>query len=203
MNPVFIVGISGGTGSGKTFTAEKTLENLGNKYVVILHQDDYYRDMSHLSFKKREKINFDHPRAFDNRLLVEHLKLLKSRKPADQPLYDFSQHLRLNKSRVVYPKDIVVVEGILIFSNKKIRGQLDLKIFLDVDDDTRGIRRLKRDMAERGRSFESIIKQYIETFQPMHYRFIEKTKSYADIVFQGNGLIFPRKSGHNEELIIR
>lgn len=187
MKPAFVIGIAGGTGSGKTMVAQRILDGVGQSHAALLHQDAYYKDRSHMLIEERGKVNFDHPEAFDNQLLIEHLILLKSRKPVAKPVYDFSQHIRLSEPEIIEPRDVVILEGILIFPDSTIRELLDLKIFVDTDDDIRFIRRLKRDIAERGRSVESVIEQYEKTVKPMHLEFMETCKRYADIILPGYG----------------
>jgi len=187
MRPAFVIGIAGGTGSGKTMVAQRILDSVGQTHVALLHQDAYYKDRSHIPIEERDKINFDHPEALDNQLLVEHLILLKSRKPVARPVYDFSQHIRLSEPEIIEPRDVVILEGILIFVDAAIRELLDLKIFVDTHDDTRFIRRLKRDIAERGRSVESVIEQYEKTVKPMHLEFVEPSKKYVDIILPEGG----------------
>lgn len=162
---------------------------VGRDNVALLQQDNYYKDRSNLPVEERDKINFDHPEAFDSKLLFEHLNLLKKRKTIASPVYDFCQHVRFDETVIVEPRDIVILEGILIFANDAIRELLDLKIFVDTDDDTRFARRLKRDLKERGRSFESVILQHEETVKPMHLDFVEPSKKHADIVLPGDGSV--------------
>jgi len=175
----------GGTGSGKTTVAERLAEALGPSQVVLLAQDSYYRDTSHLPFEDRARQNFDHPDAVDFDLLIHHLATLRNRQPIQQPSYDFSAHVRRVETRHVEPKAVVIVEGILIFQSPRLRDFFDLKIFVDTDADVRFIRRLRRDIRARGRTFESVVQQYLGTVRPMHQEFVEPGRRYADIVVPG------------------
>jgi uridine kinase len=187
MNPAFVIGIAGGTGSGKTTVVESICSEVGRDNVTLIQQDHYYKDRSNLPVKERAEINFDHPDAFDNQLLLEHLNLVKYRKSVATPVYDFSRHIRLSEPDIIEPKNVVILEGILIFADPAIRKMLDLRIFVDTDDDIRFIRRLKRDIVERGRSVESVIEQYENTVKPMHLEFVEYSKRYADIILPEGG----------------
>lgn len=178
----FIIGVAGGTGSGKTTVTAAIVRSLNNLDVVVVQHDSYYRDNSQLTLPKREKINYDHPDALETALLVRHLKQLKSGKKTKIPAYDFSTHTRKNKVMVVRPAKAVIVEGILIYTDHKLRELIDMKIFVDTDDDLRFIRRLRRDIQERNRSIESVIEQYMKTVRPMHIEFVEPSRRYADII---------------------
>ena len=182
-----IIGISGGTGSGKTTVANRILETVKASEVVFIQQDSYYRNLKDLPLDYRQLANFDHPDAIDNDLLVNHIRKLKAGEPIELPLYDFKTHNRLNETRLVEPKPIVIVEGILIFVDPRLLEQLDIKVFVDTPDDIRFIRRLRRDLAERGRTVESVIEQYIATVRPMHMQFIEPSKRYADVIIPEGG----------------
>lgn len=184
MNERIILGIAGGTGSGKTSVASLVVEDLkkwGCK-VVFLEQDSYYKDNKHLSFEKRTKLNYDHPDAIDFDLLISHVKALKAGKSIEKPIYSFTDHLRLPDTEIVNSQQIIIVEGILILAIEKLRELLDMKIFVDADDDIRLLRRIERDMNERGRSFINIKEQYINTVKPMHLEFVEPSKRYADVI---------------------
>lgn len=184
MNERIILGIAGGTGSGKTSVASLVVEDLkklGCK-VVFLDQDAYYKDSKHLSFEKRTKLNYDHPDAIDFDLLISHVKALKMGKSIEKPIYSFTDHLRLPETEIVNSEQIIIVEGILILAIEKLRELLDMKIFVDADDDIRLLRRIERDMNERGRSFINIKEQYINTVKPMHLEFVEPSKRYADVI---------------------
>lgn len=186
-----IVGIAGGTGSGKTTLAKKIREGLGEASNLIQF-DWYYRDLSYLPMKDREEVNFDHPSSLESELLVEHLKKLKNGESIDVPLYDFKTHSRLQGETIhIDPLPVIVVEGILLFCFEPLRDMLDIKIFVDTDADIRVFRRIRRDMRERGRDFNSIRKQYYKTVRPMHLEFVEPSKRYADVIIPegGNNLI--------------
>ena len=186
-----IVGIAGGTGSGKTTLAKKIREGLGSASQLIQF-DWYYRDLSHLPLKDREEVNFDHPSSLESELLVEHIKALKEGKAIDVPLYDFKTHSRMMDQTIhIDPLPVIVVEGILLFCFEPLREMLDIKIFVDTDADIRVFRRIRRDMRERGRDFNSIRKQYYKSVRPMHLEFVEPSKRYADVIIPegGNNLI--------------
>ncbi len=187
MNKPLLIGITGGTGSGKSTVARAIYESLPKNNIVIIEQDCYYKDQSHLTEEERAKTNYDHPLAFDTDLLISHLKDLLNNKPIDKPLYDFTVHNRMKETVRVEPKEIIILEGILVLDSPEIRNMLDIKIYVDTDADIRIIRRIQRDMKERGRTLESIIKQYTEVVKPMHYQFVEPTKRYADIIIPEGG----------------
>jgi len=182
-----IIGICGGTGSGKTTVANRILESVSASEVVFIQQDSYYRNLKDLPLDYRQVANFDHPDALDNDLLVNHVRRLKTGEPIDLPLYDFKTHTRLAETRAVEPKPIVIVEGILIFAEPRLLEQMDIKVFVDTPDDIRFIRRLRRDIAERGRTVESVIEQYIATVRPMHMQFVEPSKRHADVIIPEGG----------------
>lgn len=185
MGPVKIIGICGGSGSGKT-TIVKKIEEIVPDFAFI-PQDCYYKTSLQMSNKNITAFNFDHPDAFDNELLIEHLLLLKDGKPIEMPQYDFVHHRRKDEFTIVKPRKLVIFEGILIFFEKSIRDIIDLKLFIDTPDDIRFIRRLKRDIEERGRTLDSVITQYLKVVRPGHYDFIEPTKQYADIIIPEGG----------------
>lgn len=187
MKKPILIGITGGTGSGKSTVAKEIYKAIKEKNVAILEQDSYYKDQSYLTFEERKKTNYDHPFAFDNDLLIEHLITLLDGKSIEKPIYDFEQHNRKEETITVYPKDIIILEGILILSDEKIRDLLDIKIFVDTDSDVRVIRRITRDIKERGRSLDSVIDQYMNTVRPAHMQFVEPTKKYADIIIPEGG----------------
>ena len=182
-----IIGISGGTGSGKTTVANRILESVSASEVVFIQQDSYYRNVNDLPLDYRGVANFDHPDALDNELLLNHLRRLKSGEPIDLPLYDFKTNSRLSDTRRVEPKPIVILEGILIFAEPRLLEQMDIKVFVDTPDDIRFIRRLRRDLAERDRTVESVIKQYMGTVRPMHMQFVEPSKRHADVIIPEGG----------------
>jgi uridine kinase len=178
-----IIGIAGGTGSGKTSVTQKILEILRTyENVVVIQHDSYYRDLASFGGLEPSEINFDHPDSLETSLLVEHIKSLKSGKAIEQPLYNFTTNLRMKETRHLEPKEIIIIEGILIFAAKDLRDLMDIKIFIDTDADERLLRRLKRDIIERGRSIDSVMEQYVSTVKPMHLEFVEPSKRYADII---------------------
>jgi len=183
---MLIIGIAGGTGCGKTTVVQQIIDELPKNEVCIISQDSYYKDTSHLSFEERTKINFDHPQAIDFDLLVAHLKELKKGNNIEQPIYSFVEHNRIKKTETTIPKKVVIVEGILILTNPNIRKLFDIKIYVHADSDERLIRRLKRDMAERGRDLKEVLNRYQNTLKPMHLQFIEPTKEYADLIIPNN-----------------
>jgi uridine kinase len=182
MQQSLVIGIAGGTGSGKTTVTNKILELLDRERVVVIQHDSYYKDISAHHGLTPDKINFDHPNSLETDLLARHLRDLKSGKPVEQPIYNFTTHRRLTDTRKVEPKEIIIVEGILIFVEKVLRELMDIKIFLDTDADERLIRRIRRDLLERGRSVESVMNQYMNTVKPMHLEFVEPSKHWADII---------------------
>lgn len=183
-----IIGICGGTGSGKTTVARSIVQSIKEEDVIFIQQDSYYRDLKDMPLDDRNLANFDHPDSVDNDLLIQHLKRLRAGHAAELPVYDFRTHTRkTDETRHVEPKPIVIVEGILIFEEPKILEQLDIKVFVDTPDDIRFIRRLQRDIAERGRTVESVIEQYTMTVRPMHLQFVEPTKRYADVIIPEGG----------------
>ncbi|HVN83169.1 MAG TPA: uridine kinase [Terriglobia bacterium] len=179
---MIIIGICGGTGSGKTSVARKVLEAIGGEKVLLLSQDCYYKDNSHRTQEERNHINFDHPDALDRSLLIDHLEALKLNRSVNQPVYDFTTHSRKPEQVRLEPHPVVVVEGILIFVDKKLRDLFDLKVFVDTDPDVRFIRRLRRDIVKRGRTIDSVVQQYLQTVRPMHLEFVEPSKRYADVI---------------------
>lgn len=183
---MLIIGIAGGTGSGKTTVVEQIVSQLPPDEVCIISQDSYYHDTSHLSFEERKRINFDHPKAIDFDLLVSHLKELRQGKSFEQPVYSFVDHNRTGETITTFPKKVIIVEGILILTHPEIREMFDIKIFVHADSDERLIRRLKRDIATRGRDLEEVLTRYQTTLKPMHQQFIEPTKEYADIIIPTN-----------------
>ena len=186
MKPI-LIGICGGSGSGKSTVTEQLLKNTGDARCTVIRQDNYYKDQSHLSPEERVKTNYDHPFAFDNDLFIDHLKALKAGKSVDMPEYDFSVHNRKKETIRLEPKEIILIEGILLFSEPRVLDLLDMKIFVDTDSDVRILRRIKRDMKERARSLDSVIEQYMATVRPAHLQFVEPSKRYADIIVPEGG----------------
>ena len=186
MKTPLLIGIAGGTGSGKTTITEKIIEKFPDQ-ITIINQDSYYRAFNDLPLKERAKINFDHPDSFDWLLLFKHLENLKNNVPIESPIYDFKNHCRSSATVLKKPAPIIIIEGILIFDNPQLRELMDIKIFVDTDSDIRILRRIERDIEERGRSLPSIIAQYYETVRPMHIEFVEPTKRSADVIIPEGG----------------
>jgi uridine kinase len=182
-----VIGIAGGSGSGKTTVAEKILQRVGPDRIAFLQHDSYYKDLSGLPPTQRAEINFDHPNSLETDLLIQHIASLRDGKPVEVPIYDFSTHSRTDRTFTVQSRRVILVEGILIFTEPTLRDIFDVKIFVDTDPDLRFIRRLERDLAERGRTTESVIKQYLSTVRPMHLEFVEPSKRYADIIIPEGG----------------
>ncbi len=182
-----IIGVAGGTGSGKTTVANSILQRVGAEHITYIPHDAYYKDLRHLTLEERSQTNFDHPDSLETSLMIEHLKLLRDGHPAEIPVYDFTRHARTNKTIHLEPSPIILVEGILIFAEPDLRPLFDVKLFIDTDADIRLIRRLQRDMQERGRTFESVISQYMTTVRPMHLEFVEPSKRYADVIIPEGG----------------
>lgn len=183
---MLIIGIAGGTGCGKTTVVDQILSELPEGEIGIISQDSYYNDTSHLTWEERSSINFDHPRSIDFNLLVQHLKELKDGTIVEQPIYSFLHHNRTGDTILTHPRKVMIVEGILILTNPKLRDMFDIKIFVHADSDERLIRRLKRDIADRGRDMEEVLSRYQNTLKPMHEQFIEPMKEYADIIIPNN-----------------
>ncbi|WP_312712304.1 uridine kinase [Proteiniclasticum ruminis] len=187
MRKPILIGITGGTGSGKSTVAKSIYRNFKKESIAIIMQDSYYKDQSHLTFDERTKTNYDHPHAFDTPLLIEHLETLLRGEAIEMPIYDFTVHNRKKETIKEEPKDIIIVEGILILEDKKLRDLFDIKIYVDTDADIRILRRLTRDIRDRGRTLESVIEQYLSVVRPMHLQFIEPTKRYADLIVPEGG----------------
>lgn len=183
---MLIIGIAGGTGCGKTTVVDQIVNELPHGEVGVISQDSYYKDLSHLTYEERSKINFDHPKAIDFELLAEHLTLLKAGRTIDQPVYSFVEHNRTGDTLRTHPRKVMIVEGILILTHPDIRNLFDIKIFVHADSDERLIRRLKRDIHERGRDLDEVLNRYQTTLKPMHDQFIEPTKEFADIIIPNN-----------------
>ncbi|AKM19853.1 uridine kinase [Geobacillus sp. FSL K6-0789] len=182
-----VIGVAGGSGSGKTSVARAIYDHFGDHSILVLEQDFYYKDQSHLPFEERLKTNYDHPLAFDNDLLIEHVHRLLRYEPIDKPVYDYKLHTRSNEVVRVEPKDVIILEGILVLEDERLRNLMDIKVYVDTDPDIRIIRRLIRDMKERGRTFDSVIEQYLSVVRPMHNQFVEPTKRYADVIIPEGG----------------
>jgi uridine kinase len=183
-----VFGVAGGTASGKTTVARNILHAVGAEQIAYLPHDAYYKDISHLPFAERAKVNYDHPNSLETSLLVKHIKQLQRGRPVSVPVYDFTRHLRTEETISVEPSPIILVDGILIFTKRKLRELMDIKVYVDTDADVRFIRRLQRDMEERGRSLASVVNQYLETVRPMHLKFVEPSKRHADVIIPGGGM---------------
>ncbi len=188
MNKGILIGISGASGSGKTLVTRNIFEKLGSEKVVIIQEDSYYKDLSHIPFDERTGKNFDHPEAFDHVFLADQIEDLLLGKAIFQPIYDYTTHSRKKERRKIGPHDVIFLEGILVLGEPKLREMMDIKVFVDTDPDICFIRRLKRDLVERGRDVNSIINQYTETVRPMYFQFIEPSKRYADIIIPEGGM---------------
>ena len=187
MNKPILIGITGGTGSGKSTIADEIYSSFSSESIAMIQQDMYYKDQSHLTMEERVKTNYDHPKAFDNDLMMEHLQDLIDGKTIEKPIYDFAEHNRSKETVAVDSKRIIIVEGILVLEDPRIRKLLDIKVYVDTDSDIRILRRLVRDIEERGRTVESVIEQYLTVVRPMHMQFIEPTKRHADIIVPEGG----------------
>jgi uridine kinase len=183
----FVIGVAGGSGSGKTTVVRRIVDSLGPEQVTLLDHDRYYRDRNDLRLEERAALNYDHPDALETDLLVRHVRELKAGKPIDAPQYDFTRHARLSETETFQPRRALIVEGILVFTDAALRDLMDIKVFVDTDSDTRFIRRLQRDVAQRGRTMDSVIEQYQHTVKPMHLEFVEPSKRYADVIIPLGG----------------
>lgn len=183
-----IIGVAGGSGSGKTTVVREIVRNLGPDQVTVIHHDSYYRDVGHLPLQERMGINYDHPNSLETELLVQHLRELKNGHSVEVPVYDFAQHLRSAEVQRTDPRKVIIVDGLLILFDRELRELMDIKVFVDTDSDLRFIRRLSRDIRERGRTTDSVIDQYVATVRPMHLEFVEPSKRYADIIVPEGGL---------------
>ncbi|UTR09296.1 MULTISPECIES: uridine kinase [Evansella] len=188
-----IIGVAGGSGSGKTTVAREIYNKFEQQQILMIAQDAYYKDQTHLPMEERLKTNYDHPLAFDNDLLLDQLKKLINRETIEQPVYDYAKHTRSDDVTIIEPRDVIILEGILILEDERLRDMMDIKLFVDTDSDVRIIRRLMRDIKERGRTIDSVIDQYTSVVRPMHLQFIEPTKRYADIIVP--------EGGHNQVAI--
>jgi uridine kinase len=182
-----VIGVAGGSGSGKTTVVRRIVESLGNEQVTVLEHDRYYRDRIDLRLEERAALNYDHPDSLETDLLVRHVLELREGRPVDLPVYDFARYARQSIHETALPRRAIIVEGILILTDPALRPLMDIKVFVDTDDDTRFIRRLQRDMSERGRTVQSVIDQYLATVKPMHLEFVEPSKRYADIIIPQGG----------------
>ena len=182
-----ILGIAGGTGSGKTTVARSLIELIGPSHTAYLEHDNYYRDLSHLSLEERAQVNFDHPDAFDTELMIEHIRALRAGETIDKPVYSYQRHERTVDVIPVFPHPLIIVEGILVLENPNLRSLMDIKIFVDTEDDVRLVRRLRRDIAERGRSLERVLGQYEATVRPMHLTFVLPSRRHADVIVPRGG----------------
>jgi len=183
----FVIGVAGGSGSGKTTVVRRIVDSLGPDQVTLLDHDRYYRDRNDLRLEERAALNYDHPDALETDLMVRHVRELKAGQAVEVPQYDFTRHARLSESTTFQPRRALIVEGILVFTDAALRDLMDIKVFVDTDSDTRFIRRLQRDVAERGRTMESVIDQYQNTVKPMHLEFVEPSKRYADVIIPLGG----------------
>ena len=182
-----VIGVAGGSGSGKTSVTKAICDRFSDKTILVLDQDDYYKNQDHLSFEERLKTNYDHPFAFDNDLLIQHIKELWEQRPIEKPVYDYKRHTRSEEVILVEPKDVIIVEGILVLEDSRLRDLMDIKLYVDTDNDIRFIRRLVRDIKERGRNLDSVVEQYLNSVRPSHLQFIEPAKRYADIIIPEGG----------------
>ena len=182
-----VIGVAGGTGSGKTTVANEILQRVGAEHITYITHDAYYRDLSHLTPHQRDRVNFDHPDALETKLLIEHLKELRAGRAVEVPVYDFTTHTRAQHTRRVEPGPVILVEGILVFAEPELRELFDVKLYVDTDADVRFIRRLRRDIEERGRSAKSVCEQYLSTVRPMHLEFVEPSKRYANVIIPEGG----------------
>jgi uridine kinase len=187
MKKPIIIGVAGGTASGKTTVSQKILEQIGDDHLTYVQHDAYYRDLSHLPLKQRQAVNFDHPDALENELLIAHLEALLQGQAVQIPVYDFARYIRTDQLKRIEPRPVILVEGLLIFVDKQLRQMMDIKIYVDAAADLRFIRRLRRDVEERDRTVGHVIKQYLETVRPMHMEFVEPSKRYADLIIPRGG----------------
>lgn len=186
-NKPIVIGVTGGSGSGKTSVSQAIFNYFPGKSIMMVEQDSYYKNQDHLSFEERLKTNYDHPFAFDTELLISHLIELLDYKPINKPVYDYTRHTRSDETVYQEPKEVIILEGILILEDERLRDLMDIKVYVDTDDDIRIIRRIKRDIEERGRTLDNVIEQYLTVVKPMHTQFIEPTKKHADIIIPEGG----------------
>ena len=188
MKTLIIIGIAGGSGSGKSTVQRRILDSFGEDHIVILEHDAYYRDLSHLPFEERAVFNFDHPAALETELCVRHLDALKQGHAIACPVYDFANHVRLDETKRLDPRPVIILDGILVLAEPELRSRMDIKLFVDTADDVRLMRRIRRDLTERQRSIDSILEQYGRTVRPMHIEFVEPSKRFADVIIPGGGM---------------
>lgn len=186
MEPL-IIGVAGGSGAGKTTVVNHIIDTIGEENILVLQHDSYYRDLKHLPFEERTQQNFDHPSSLETELMIRHIKALKEGYQVEVPIYDFTRHIRKEETKLVEPKKVILVDGILIFTEKELRNLLDIKLYVDTDDDIRLLRRIQRDIVERDRKLENVLTQYQKYVRPMHLEFVEPTKRYADIIIPRGG----------------
>jgi len=188
MKSPIVIGIAGGSGSGKSTVQRRILDSFGHDHIVILEHDAYYRDLSHLPFEERAVFNFDHPAALETELCVRHLDALRQGHAIACPVYDFSNHVRLEETKRLEPRSVIILDGILVLAEPELRTRMDIKLFVDTADDVRLIRRIRRDLTERHRNIDSILEQYDRTVRPMHLEFVEPSKRFADVIIPGGGM---------------
>lgn len=181
-----IIAVAGGSASGKTTVVEEVISKLKKEFVVVIMHDDYYKEHNHLSLEERKMVNYDHPDSIDNELFLKHVNKLLKGEEINKPIYDFNTYSRLEKTEKITPKKVIILEGILVLTDKRIRELADIKLYVDLDSDMRFIRRMERDIKERGRTVESVVDQYLKTVKPMHHQFVEPTKRYADVIIPNN-----------------
>lgn len=186
MDPL-IIGVAGGSGSGKTTVVRHIIDTIGEEDILLIQHDSYYRDLKHLSFEERTQQNFDHPSSLETELMIRHIKALKEGYQVEIPIYDFTKHIRKDETRLADPKKIILLDGILIFTEKELRELMNIKLYVDTDDDIRLLRRIQRDIVERNRQLENVLNQYEKHVRPMHLEFVEPTKRYADIIIPRGG----------------
>lgn len=186
MKPL-IIGVAGGSGAGKTTVVEHIIDTVGKNKIVLIQHDSYYRDLKHLSFEERINQNFDHPSSLETELMIRHLKALGQGYQVEIPIYDFTRHIRKEEKRLVKPKEVILIDGILIFTETELRNLMNIKLYVDTDDDIRLLRRIRRDILERDRKLENVLTQYEQYVRPMHLEFVEPTKRYADIIIPRGG----------------
>lgn len=186
MKPLTI-GVAGGSGAGKTTVVNHIIDTIGEDNILVLQHDSYYRDLKHLPFEERTQQNFDHPSSLETELMIRHIKALKEGYRVEVPIYDFTKHIRKEETKLVEPKKVILIDGILIFTEKELRNLLDIKLYVDTDDDIRLLRRIQRDIVERDRKLENVLTQYKKFVRPMHLEFVEPTKRYADIIIPRGG----------------